>query len=83
MTIMEMMQQSAILSVLGMSVVFGFLWLLIICVNCVAKITRALGLDKDVRPPGEKPPASERGPATPEIIAAISAALAEHKNRRS
>jgi Na+-transporting methylmalonyl-CoA/oxaloacetate decarboxylase gamma subunit len=37
MTITEMFEQSAILTVLGMTVVFIFLWLMIICVNLVGK----------------------------------------------
>jgi oxaloacetate decarboxylase gamma subunit len=82
MTIMEMMQQSAVLTVLGMFVVFAFLWLLIICVNCVAKITHALGLDKDVQPPKEKNPANTSGTIPSEIIAAITAAITEHRKKK-
>jgi oxaloacetate decarboxylase gamma subunit len=37
MTILEMLEQSLILTILGMAVVFAFLWLMIICVNWVGK----------------------------------------------
>jgi sodium pump decarboxylase gamma subunit len=50
MTITEMLEQSAILTVLGMTVVFIFLWLMIICVNLVGKVIRTM-LDKDAASP--------------------------------
>jgi oxaloacetate decarboxylase gamma subunit len=50
MTIVEMLQQSAVLTMLGMAVVFAFLWLMIICVTWVGKVVHQLGLDKDVLP---------------------------------
>jgi sodium pump decarboxylase gamma subunit len=48
MTIAEMLGQSAILMVLGMTVVFAFLWFMIICVNMTAKLVHKMGWDKDV-----------------------------------
>jgi Na+-transporting methylmalonyl-CoA/oxaloacetate decarboxylase gamma subunit len=33
MTIFEMLQQSAVLTILGMTVVFVFLWIMVVCVN--------------------------------------------------
>jgi oxaloacetate decarboxylase gamma subunit len=50
MTIFEMLEQSAVLTVLGMTVVFAFLWVMIVCVNLAAKLIHKAGLDKDVRP---------------------------------
>ncbi|MDR2900456.1 MAG: OadG family protein, partial [Treponema sp.] len=51
MTIMEMLGQSGILTVLGMGIVFSFLAILIICVTLLGKIVHALKLDKDVTDP--------------------------------
>ncbi|MDR0583070.1 MAG: OadG family protein [Treponema sp.] len=49
MTITEMLEQSALLTVLGMAIVFAFLWFMIICVNVTAKLVHKMGRDKDVR----------------------------------
>jgi oxaloacetate decarboxylase gamma subunit len=54
MTIAQMLQQSAVLTLLGMIVVFAFLWLMIICVNAVGKLVHLLAWDKDLRPQEEK-----------------------------
>jgi oxaloacetate decarboxylase gamma subunit len=85
MTITEMFQQSAILTVLGMAVVFAFLWLMIICVESVGKLIHKLGWDKDAAPakatkPAQKasPPSGEGG-VPPEITAAIIAAVTEYR----
>ena len=55
MTIIEMLQQSAILTVLGMAIVFLFLWIMIVCVNVIGKLIHkmvwARGKDKQQRPP--------------------------------
>jgi oxaloacetate decarboxylase gamma subunit len=75
---MEMFEQSAILTVLGMTIVFAFLWLMIICVNLIGKLVHTLGLDKDVDPSKDQAPQSGTPPG---IIAAISAALAEHRKK--
>jgi oxaloacetate decarboxylase gamma subunit len=78
MNIAEMMQQSAVLTLLGMSVVFGFLWLMIICVNLVGKAVHALGLDKDIQPKAEIPEKTS-GKASAEITAVITAAVTEYR----
>ena len=49
MTIAEMLEQSAILTFLGMTVVFVFLWIMIICINAVGKIVHKMGWDSDIR----------------------------------
>ncbi|MDR2095190.1 MAG: OadG family protein [Treponema sp.] len=49
MTILDMLQQSVILTIFGMTVVFAFLWFMIICVNGVGKIVHKLGWDADVQ----------------------------------
>ena len=38
MTIIEMIQQSAVLTVVGMGVVFSFLWLMVISISFVGKL---------------------------------------------
>jgi sodium pump decarboxylase gamma subunit len=47
MTIIEMLQQSAILTILGMAVVFLFLWIMILCVSAVGKLIHNIERDKD------------------------------------
>ena len=79
MTILEMLQQSTILTVLGMSVVFVFLWVMIVCVNLTAKLIRKMGWDKDIDQPKYQAPQKTGGTVPPEIIAAISAAVTEHQ----
>jgi oxaloacetate decarboxylase gamma subunit len=76
MTILEMLQQSAVLTVLGMAIVFLFLWIMILCVNWVGRLAHSMGWDKDVQP---KPPAAPKTGVTPEITSAISAAVVEYR----
>jgi oxaloacetate decarboxylase gamma subunit len=75
-----MLQQSVILTVLGMAVVFAFLWIMIVCVILVGRLVHSMGLDKDVEP--KKPPAPAAGTggaASAEIATAISAAVVEYR----
>ena len=72
MTIMEMLQQSAVLTVLGMTVVFVFLWIMIVCMNLTAKLIHKMGWDKDIEQPKYQPPPKSSGTVTPEITAAIT-----------
>jgi oxaloacetate decarboxylase gamma subunit len=82
MTIAEMLEQSAILTVLGMATVFVFLWFMIICVNMIAKLVHKIGWDKDVRQSlNTPPPQKSTGAVGPEIIAAITAAITEYRER--
>jgi oxaloacetate decarboxylase gamma subunit len=74
MTIMEMLEQSAVLTVLGMAVVFIFLWIMIICVNLTGKAIHKMGMDKDV----QQPPAA-RTVDPSELTAAITAAVNEYR----
>jgi oxaloacetate decarboxylase gamma subunit len=76
MTIVEMLEQSAILTILGMTVVFAFLWIMIICINCVGKVIHKLGLDKDVQQ-AHSPPA--KAGTHPQVAAAITAAVNEYR----
>ena len=50
MTIMDMLGQSAVLTVLGMGVVFGFLIIMVICVSAMGKIIQGLTGNKDAAP---------------------------------
>jgi oxaloacetate decarboxylase gamma subunit len=74
---MQMLGQSGVLSLLGMSVVFGFLIILVITVTVMGKIVHALGLDKDiVQAPNTA--AGQAGKSTA-IAAAITAAVTEYQ----
>ncbi|MDR1466080.1 MAG: OadG family protein [Treponema sp.] len=76
MTIEEMFQQSAVLTVLGMGTVFVFLWIMIICINWVGKLVHTLGLDKE--PPQKN--TNKKNDSTPsEITAAITTAITEYR----
>ncbi|MDR0568643.1 MAG: OadG family protein [Spirochaetaceae bacterium] len=79
MTILEMFEQSALLTLIGMAVVFGFLWLMIFCINATAHLIHKLGLDKDAETPAVKPPPQAVPQTPPEVIAAISAAIAAYR----
>ena len=79
MTILEMLEQSAVLTVLGMAVVFAFLWIMIICINLTGKLVHKMGWDKDIEQPKYEPPKSSSGTVKPEIITAISAAVTEFR----
>jgi oxaloacetate decarboxylase gamma subunit len=79
MTITEMLKQSAVLTALGMTVVFAFLWLMIICVNAAAALVRRMGWDKDITQPPAAPSAQKK--QGPEITAAITAAVAEYRGK--
>ena len=50
MTIMDMLGQSAVLTVLGMGVVFGFLIIMVVCVSVMGKIIQGLGGNKAIAP---------------------------------
>ncbi|MDR1286161.1 MAG: OadG family protein [Treponema sp.] len=82
MTIVEMLEQSTILTVLGMAIVFAFLWLMIICVSCVGKLIRALGMDKDIQALKKEEPKKGGKTPAPEVTAAISAAVTEYRERK-
>ena len=74
MTIAEMLNQSIILTLLGMCVVFSFLVIMIGCMNALRVFVHAAGLDKE-EPKADVPSA----PAVDQnaIVAAIATALHE------
>jgi oxaloacetate decarboxylase gamma subunit len=78
MTIMEMLGQSGVLTVLGMSVVFSFLIILIFAITGVGKIINALKLNKELitNTLAAAPAASVSAGA---VTAAISAAVKEYR----
>jgi oxaloacetate decarboxylase gamma subunit len=74
-----MFGQSAILTVLGMTVVFAFIWLMIICMGVFARLINRLGWDKDIQPVKKEIPADTGEAIAPEVVAAISAAVTEYR----
>jgi oxaloacetate decarboxylase gamma subunit len=83
MTITEMLGQSGALTLLGMSVVFSFLAIMIICVTLMGKLVHAIGADKDVRSaaPASAPKAGQDNAGA--VAAAITAAVAEYQKDHS
>jgi oxaloacetate decarboxylase gamma subunit len=85
MTIIEMLGQSGVLTLLGMSIVFGFLIILIISITLAGKVIHALGWDKDAGGPAGA--AAGKGPAKAAaktaVAAAITAAVNEYRKTNS
>jgi len=76
MTITVMLEQSGVLTVLGMGIVFSFLIILIIAISGIGKIMNALKLNKELMPHAPAAaPSANAGPVT----AAISAAVNEYR----
>ncbi|MDR1362554.1 MAG: OadG family protein, partial [Spirochaetaceae bacterium] len=82
MTISEMFGQSGSLALLGMSVVFGFLIVLIIVISAAGHIIRALGLNKDAQntPLAAQPAKIAPGGIDNALVAAITTAVKTHRN---
>ncbi|MDR1174930.1 MAG: OadG family protein [Treponema sp.] len=80
MTIVEMLGQSGVLTLLGMGIVFGFLLILIICVTLIGRLIQAIGTDKDSGTPAQAvaPSGSANNGA---VTAAISAAVDEYRKK--
>jgi oxaloacetate decarboxylase (Na+ extruding) subunit gamma len=78
MTITEMLEQSGVLTILGMSVVFSFLFILILSISGVGKIINAIKLNKELMPHtlAAAPSASVNAVS---VTAAISAAVKEYR----
>ena len=81
MTIVDMLGQSGLLTLLGMGVVFGFLIIMIIFVSITTKVIKALGLDKDKKPAQGATAAQPAAKAQNNnaVVAAIAAAAREKK----
>jgi oxaloacetate decarboxylase gamma subunit len=82
MTIVEMLEQSGVLTLLGMGIVFSFLVILIVCVSFMGKIVRTFGANKNA---GVSPaPGGSSGAAkTTAVAAAITAAVNEYQKNNS
>ena len=80
MTIIEMLQESAALAALGISIVFSFLILLVICITLVGKVIRALDFGKKIQDKGtaDADTIVKKG-ENDSIIAAITAAVNEYR----
>jgi oxaloacetate decarboxylase gamma subunit len=78
MTIVEMLGQSGVLTLLGMGIVFGFLAILIVAVTWTGKIIHALSADKsDQGSAVQQPPTptTSSGASTAAKTAAVTAAI--------
>lgn len=75
MTIAEMLQQSGILTLLGMGVVFSFLIIMIACMYLLHVVLRAFKLDKEEKKESAQSPAAVSVRHDDAIIAAIVAAV--------
>jgi oxaloacetate decarboxylase gamma subunit len=78
MTIVEMLGQSGVLTLLGMGIVFLFLATVILCVTLTGKIIHAIGADKDVTQPQPVRTGTGAAKATA-VTAAITAAVTEYQ----
>ena len=75
-----MLEQSAILTVLGVGIVFSFLIIMIICVTLMGKIIRYLKPDIDIEDQEAETAAQTAQKAeNGRIIAAITAAVNEYR----
>jgi len=79
MTIEVMLEQSGILTLLGMSVVFSFLIILIFAITGVGKIMNALKLNKELMPQALAAAPSASAVSAGAVTAAISAAVNEYR----
>jgi oxaloacetate decarboxylase gamma subunit len=77
MTILEMLEQSGVLTLLGMGIVFGFLVILVISVSLMGKIIQALGAGKN-EIPSSMAVAGTTAKSTA-VTAAITAAVSEYR----
>ena len=78
MTIMDMLEQSGVLTLLGMGIVISFLIIMIIAISLMGKIIHALGWDRDAQSAGLSPAVPRQG-NNAEVTAAIGAAVNEYK----
>jgi oxaloacetate decarboxylase gamma subunit len=79
MTIEVMLEQSGVLTLLGMSVVFSFLIILIFAITGVGKLINALKLNKELMPQALAAAPSASVVSASAVTAAISAAVNEYR----
>ena len=77
MTISDMLEQSGILTILGMGVVFGFLIIMVVVISCVGKIIKNMELEKDLKPAVST--VSRPAGNNDAVTAAISAAVNQYR----
>jgi oxaloacetate decarboxylase gamma subunit len=82
-----MLEQSGVLTLLGMGIVFGFLIIMIICISILGKVIQALGWDQDVQqatvPVTATVPMVSHTRNDEVITAVITAAVTEYRKRYS
>jgi oxaloacetate decarboxylase gamma subunit len=79
MTIVEMLEQSGVLTLLGMGIVFGFLIIMIIAITLAGKLIHALGKDRELNGPAQTGTGLPSAAKTTAVAAAITAALNEYR----
>lgn len=77
MTIVDMLQQSLFLTLLGMGVVFSFLIILIVFMTLSHKVLHALKLDQEAVEPQKPSAALVTSGQDGAVVAAIAAAIRE------
>jgi oxaloacetate decarboxylase gamma subunit len=75
----EMMSGAVELMVLGMSVVFSFLSILVVATGLMSKLARRFEGPEPPRPPA--PPSRLRPPSDARLQRAIQLAIAQHRKR--
>jgi oxaloacetate decarboxylase gamma subunit len=80
MTIPEMFVQSTALAAVGMTMVFGFLIIMVICVTLMGKVIHAIGADKEDGPASQAAPAVQADSGA--LTAVITAAVTEHRKNQ-
>ena len=83
MTIMEMFGQSAVLTVLGMGIVFSFLVIMVISVTLTGKVIQKLGLNRDAAPAAVSAAPAQAAGVSHGVTAAISAAVIEYQKNEN
>jgi oxaloacetate decarboxylase gamma subunit len=80
-----MLEQSSVLTLLGMGIVFSFLVILIICISLAGKFIQAIEAGKDPRQPAKAPSGgpAPAGNANAAVTAAISATVTEYRKNNS
>ena len=79
MTIAQMFNQSGVLALLGMSVVFTFLIILVVVISVAGRIIHALGLDKDLSAKPAPAVNAVIGGVDGAVVAAITAAVKAYR----
>ncbi|MDR3275749.1 MAG: OadG family protein [Treponema sp.] len=82
MTVDAMLEQSGVLTLLGMGIVFFFLVILIVVVSLMGKLVQALEQDRDGRPLGGAAGLAAQAADHGAVTAAITAAVTEYRKTR-